>query len=146
MSPCTALQSFISHSVTNKRRCAGSNNVIKIEPVLTSGGSELTHSSIHCAVIRASKRSPKKLSQPRSFARLQNEDQQLFRRTEAAQRLQSCCRIHRRGLGALTRNRASFSSLRHSELDHSIDCFAHHSRSADCACSSMDVWDHAAGN
>src|SRR5437879_6791919 len=139
MSPCTALQSFISHSVTNKRRCAGSNNVIKIEPVLTSGGSELTHSSIHCAAIRASKRSPKKLSQPRSFARLQNEDQQLFRRTEAAQRLQSGGRIHCRWLGALSGNRAGLPSLRCSELGHSVDCLAHHSRSADRACSSMDV-------
>src|SRR5947207_15624237 len=128
MSPCTALQSFILHSVTNKRRCAGSNNVIKIEPVLTSGGSELTHSSIHCAAIRASKRSPKKLSQPRSFARLQNEDQQLFRRTEAAQRLQSCGRIHCRWLGALSGKRAAFSSLRHSELDQSLACFAHQSQ------------------
>src|SRR5438128_2989920 len=92
-SPCIALLLFISHSTTNQRRFAGSNKAIKIAPVLTLGGLELTRFSIHCTAIHASKRSRKRLCRRANSLHLRDEDRQLLFRTEAAQRLQLVTRM-----------------------------------------------------
>ena len=75
-----------------------------------------------------------------------SEDRQFLLRAEAAQRLQSCGRVRRRRLGALSGNRAGLSRLRCSELGHSIDRSAHHHGSAGCIDSGLGVRDHAGRN
>src|SRR5882757_4147763 len=71
----------------------------------------------------------------RRFFTKHSEDRHLLRRTEAAQCLQGCGSVHRRGLGALPRHRAGLSGLRHSELGNPFDCRAHRCWSAHRACS-----------
>src|SRR5438552_6374262 len=56
------------------------------------------------------------VSPPRNAVRTPSPANEFLRRAKAAQRLQGCGRVHRRGLGSLSRNRAGLSSLRHSEL------------------------------
>src|SRR5436309_1194388 len=54
------------------------------------------------------------------------EREEFLRGAEAPQRLQGRGGLHRRRLGTLSRNRASLSGLRHSELGHSFARSADH--------------------
>src|SRR5206468_368882 len=57
------------------------------------------------------------VSPPRNAVRTLSPPNEFLRRAEAAQRVQSRDRLHRRRLGALSRNRSGVSGLRHSALD-----------------------------
>src|SRR5438552_17527753 len=101
------------------------------------GGSMAISFTTTCATSRASKLWSRKLTEQKPSRR--SERTKFLRRAEAAQRLQSRGGLHRSRLGAFSRNRAGFPGLRHSELVNSLVCLAHHHRSADCACSGLDV-------
>src|SRR5947209_17924089 len=63
--------------------------------------------------------------------KLRNESAQLLCRTKAAQRLQSCGRVHRSGVGAFSGNRAGVSSVQRSKWNRPPDCRTHNNRAAD---------------
>src|SRR5438477_8741022 len=77
------------------------------------------------------------VSPPRNAVRTLSLANEFLRRAEEAQRLQSRGGVHCRWLGALPRDRASLSGIRHSELGHSFARSAHNNRPADLSCSGL---------
>ena len=100
---------------------------VKAPAQLFLTSSKPMHFSIRCAAIHASKRLCKRLP-ARS-----HEAWQLFRRAEAAQRLQSCDRLRGRGLVIDSDRDSGFSVFRNPELGSSIDGIDHRDRIPDCA-------------
>src|SRR4029453_18228579 len=119
MSQPTALPLFISDLGTKRRLSTGWNKVIRIAPGLTSAITELIRCSIHCAAIRASMRSPKRLFRRAISVRLRNEDRQLLGRAEAAQCLQGRGRVRGRRLAFGPGRDSSLSALRNPDVGDS---------------------------